>query len=94
MSAIVYAIIGGALLIGIGAIVIGQHLRLNDQWRQLRDDATTIDRLDAALADQTKINRALRRSYHDAQAEITTLRAAIPAHHAATISREENWRNQ
>lgn len=91
---VVYTVIGGALITGVIALIIGQHLRLNDQWRQLRDDATTIDRLDAALADQTKINRALRRSYHDAQDEIRILRAAIPARHAAAISREENWRNQ
>lgn len=94
MSAIVYSIIGSALLIGIGAVVIGQHLRINEQWRRLRDDAIAIDRLDAALSDQVKINRALRRAFHDAQAEIRTLRAAIPAHHASAVAREDNWRNQ
>ena len=95
----IIVVIGIAAL--MGAIAIGQHLRISAQLRQLDATRRQLDatrrQLDAAhdvATDQVKINNALRTALRGAYSEIKTLRATIPVHHASTIAREENWRNQ
>lgn len=90
----IIVVIGIAALIGIGAIAIRQHLRINDQIRDLDATRRQLDAAYDVATDQVKINNALRTALRDAYSEIKTLRATIPVHHASAIAREENWRNQ
>lgn len=88
----IIVVIGIAAL--MGAIAIGQHLRISAQLRQLDATRRQLDAAHDVATDQVKINNALRTALRGAYSEIKTLRATIPVHHASTIAREENWRNQ